>query len=56
MPWWPQVAEDDVRFELFTTAGDAKREDVAAVADAASVDTVPMQVVLDGDHAGRFAS
>jgi len=42
------VAEDDVRFELFTTAGSAKREDVETVADASSGDTVAMQVVLDG--------
>ena len=42
------VAEEDVRFELFTTAGSAERKETVAVTGDASGDTVAMQVVLDG--------
>ncbi len=41
------LSEDDVRFELFTTAGSAERKETVAVTGA-SADTIAMQVVLDG--------
>ena len=42
------VAEGDVRFELFTTAGATQTKAKAAVDASASSDAVAMQVVLDG--------
>jgi ring-1,2-phenylacetyl-CoA epoxidase subunit PaaE len=42
------VAEEDVRIELFTTAGSAGKKETGAVADDATGGTVAMQVVLDG--------
>ena len=42
------VAEGDVRFELFTTAGTTQAKPTVAEHAGASSDAVPMQVVLDG--------
>ena len=42
------VAEEDVRFELFTAAGAFQTKTTAAVDAGTSSDAVPMQVVLDG--------
>lgn len=40
------MAEGDVKFELFTSAGAAKTKD--NIVETTNANTVPMQVVLDG--------
>jgi ring-1,2-phenylacetyl-CoA epoxidase subunit PaaE len=42
------MPESEVRFELFTTSGDANANQVKEQSTASTGDAVPMQVVLDG--------